>query len=83
MVKRQLNISIKRNKFTLFSECIMVRISFDWISAKLDFYPNKSNNYFLNEAYVVSSLFGIIRSLIIAESRKITYSKGGQIKLCL
>ncbi len=54
----------------MFSECIMVRISSDWISAKLDFYPNKSNNYFLNEVYVASSLFGIIRSLIIAESRK-------------
>ncbi|PFR31843.1 hypothetical protein COK20_30475 [Bacillus cereus] len=67
----------------MFSQCNMVRISSDWISAKLDFYPNKSNNYFLNEVYVASSLFGIIRSLIIAESRKITYSKGEQIKLCL
>ncbi len=56
----------------MFSEFIMVRISFE-----------KSNNYFLNEVYVSSSLFGIIRSLIIAKSTKIIYSKGGQIKLCL
>nr|QEF18024.1 hypothetical protein FRY47_17225 [Bacillus cereus] len=67
----------------MFCEFIMVRISSNWNSAKSNFYPNESNNYFLNEVYVASSLFGIIRSLIIAESRKITYLKGGQIKLCL
>ncbi|AGG05397.1 hypothetical protein CAB88_30690 (plasmid) [Bacillus thuringiensis] len=61
----------------MFSEFIMGRISSDWNSAKLNFYPNESNNYFQNEVYVSSSLYGIIRSLIIAKSRKITYSKGG------
>lgn len=61
----------------MFSECIMVRILFDWISVKLDFYLNKFNNYFLNEVYVVLSLFGIICSLIIVEFRKIIYLKGG------
>ncbi|PQQ45588.1 hypothetical protein C6A34_19940 [Bacillus thuringiensis] len=61
----------------MFCEFIMVRISSDWNSAKLNFYPNESNNYFQNDVYVSSSLYGIIRSLIIAKSRKITYSKGG------
>ncbi len=49
MVKRQLNILIKKIYLVVFSECIMVRISSDWNSAKLNFYPNESNNYFQNE----------------------------------
>jgi cytoplasmic iron level regulating protein YaaA (DUF328/UPF0246 family) len=61
----------------MFCEFIMVRISSDWNSAKLNIYPNESNNYFQNEVYVLSSLYGIIRILIIAQYRKITYLKGG------